>query len=340
MLVAVATLVACDSEKKVVLKAQGPVTVKVATAAVDIIPLTETYTAEFKAFKENNVTPAVQGLHIKEILVDVGDTVKEGQVVVKLDDTTLKQLEIQLATAQDSYDRLKPTYDKGGVSEQQFIQAENALNALKEQVDQLRKNTVVKSPISGVVTARNFENGDLFASAPILHIMQTDKLKATVDVAEIYYSNVKEGMEVLFETDVYPDQTFVGTVSRITPAVNPQTRTFSVEVIVPNKFKQNDMNSKTQVVEPLRPGMSARATFVMGERESVMVPSVAVKKQIGSAERYVFVIKDGKAEYRFVKDGKRKGENIEVLDGVAVGEQIATTGITKLLDGCDVEIAE
>ncbi len=340
MFIAAATLVACDTEKKSTPKAQEVVKVKVATATVDTINLTETYTAELKPFKENNITPAAQGLHIKKILVDVGDTVKEGQVIAELDATTLKQLEINLATAMDTYNRLKPVKEAGGVSKQQFVQAENTVKALEEQVDQLRKNTVIKSPISGVVTSRNFEVGDLFASMPLYHIMQTDKLKATVDVAEIYYSHVTVGMEVSFETDVYPGQIFKGTVSRISPAVNAQTRTFTVEVTVPNKFEQKDEDGNVHKVELLRPGMSTRATFVMGKRNSVMVPSVAVKKQVGSSERYVFIIKDGKAEYRFVEDGERLGEYMEILDGVKAGEQVATTGLTKLLNGCDVEIVK
>ena len=329
MLFVAASLVACDSEtKKSEAKEQEVVSIKVATAIIDTVKVDETYTAELKPFKENNITPAAQGLHIKQILVDVGDQVWEGQVIAKLDDTTLKQLEIQLATTQDTYDRLKPVYEVGGVSEQQFIQTENTLNALKEQVDQLRKNTVIKSPISGVVTARNFEVGDLFASMPLFHIMQLDKLKATVDVSEAYYTNVAIGDKVSFETDVYPGRVFEGQVSRINPAINAATRTFTVEVTIPNKDKE------------LRPGMSSRAIFHMGEHESVMIPAVAVKKQTGSAERYVFVIKDGKAEYRFVKDGKRVGENIEITSGLKFGEQVAITGMTSLLDGCDVEIVK
>ena len=329
LLFVAASLVACGSEaKKGDVKAQETVTVKVATAVVDTVGVEETYTAELKPFKENNITPAAQGLHIKQIMVDVGDTVREGQVIAKLDDTTLKQLEIQLATTQDTYNRLKPVYEAGGVSEQQFIQTENTLNALKEQVDQLRKNTIIKSPISGIVTQRNFEVGDLFASMPMFHIMQLDKLKATVDVAEVYYANVAVGDKVTFETDVYPGRKFEGQVSRINPAINAGTRTFSVEVTIPNKDRE------------LLPGMSSRAIFNLSEHEAVIVPAVAVKKQIGSSERYVYVIKDGKAEYRFVNDGKRMGENIEIMDGLKAGEQVAITGISKLLDGCDVEVVK
>jgi multidrug efflux pump subunit AcrA (membrane-fusion protein) len=84
--------------------------------------------------------------------------------------------------------------------------------------------------------------------------------------------------------------------------------------------------------------MYARATFIMGERESIMVPDQAVQKQTGSSERYVYVIKDGVAEYRFVKDGRRVGDMIEILDGVEAGEQVALTSFTRLMTGQKVEV--
>ena len=337
MLAVAAMMVACgadDSNKQAAAdaaaKAKKAVDVKVASATVAQLDVCETYTAELKAIKENNITPAAQGLHIKEILVDVGDTVVEGQVLAKLDDTTLKQLEIQLATTQDTYDRLKPVHNAGGVSEQQFVQTENTLNALKEQLDQLRKNTVITSPISGVVTARNFEEGDLFASMPLFHIMQVDKLKVKVYVSERYFPNVELGQSVNISTDIYPGKVFTANVSRINHAIDPSTRTFEVEVTIPNrddKFK-------------LAPGMSANATFTMSQRNSVIVPAVAVQKQTGSSDRFVYVVKDGVADYRFVKDGLRVGEFIEILDGVEDGEVVATTGLARLLDGKRVNVVE
>ena len=337
MLTVAAMMVACggDASKEqtaeaAVAKAKEAVDVKVAESTIATLDVCETYTAELKAYKEINVTPAAQGLHIKEILVDVGDTVTEGQVLAKLDDTTLKQLEIQLATTQDTYDRLKPVHTAGGVSEQQFVQTENTLNTLKEQLDQLRKNTVITSPISGIVTARNFEVGDLFASMPLFHIMQVDKLKVKVYISERYFPNVKIGQSVDISTDIYPGKVFTANVSRINKAIDPSTRTFEVEVTIPN----NDDKYK------LAPGMSAKATFVMSQRNSVIVPAVAVQKQTGSADRFVFVIKDGVADYRFVKDGLRVGEFIEILDGVEAGEVVATTGLVRLLDGKRVNVVE
>ena len=264
--------------------------------------------------------------HIDRIHVDVGDNVREGQVIVTLDQTTLKQQELNLATAQDNYDRMVPVHAAGGISDQQLTQMKNTLDLQKEVVENLRKNSTIKSPISGVVTARNFENGDLFASMPILHIMQIDKLKVMANVSEQYFTSVKVGNKVTIEVDIYPGQQFEGEVSRINPAFDARTRTFSVEITIPNKTME------------LRPGMYARAIFNMGQRQSVMVLDKAIQKQAGSSERFVYVIENGEAHYRFVTDGRRVGDKIEILEGVEAGEEVAVTSFTRLMNGKKVTV--
>lgn len=327
---AAAAMVACGSQgdKKAAQTnaADEVITVKTALAETMTVELTETYTSEILPYKENDITPAAQGLHIDKISVDVGDRVYAGQVVVVLDQTTLKQQELNLATTQDNYDRMVPVHEAGGISDQQITQMKNTLDLQKEVVENLRKNSTIKSPISGVVTARNFEPGDLFASMPILHIMQINKLKVMANVSEQYFPIVKVGQKVEIEVDIFPGEKFEGTVSRINPALDAATRTFSVEVTIPNAN------------ERLRPGMYARTTFNMGQREGVVIDDVAVQKQTGSSERYVYVIKDGVAEYRFVKDGRRVGTKVDITNGLAAGEEVAITSFTRLADGKKVEV--
>lgn len=331
MLIAAFALMGCASNstenKQTTAPVEEPaVIVKTATAELQSVNVTETYTSEIKPYKENDITPAVAGLHISKIKVDVGDHVRKGQVLVVMDQTTLKQQELNLATAEDSYNRMKPVHEAGGVSDQQMIQLENQLNLQREVVENLRKNSTILSPITGIVTARNFESGDLFAQMPILHIMQINKLKVMANVSEQYYTSVKVGQPVSIEVDIFPGEVFEGKVSRINPALDAATRTFGVEITIPNGK------------ERLRPGMYARATFSMGERENVMIPDQALQKQTGSSERYVYVIKDGVAEYRFVKDGRRVGDKIEILEGLTAGEQVATTSFTRLISGKKVEV--
>lgn len=305
---------------------QKAVAVKVCTAESASVDITEVYTSEILPYKQNDITPAAQGLHIDEIKVDVGDRVRKGQVVVTLDQTSLKQLELNLATVQDTYNRMKPVHEAGGVSDQQLIELENTLNLQKEMVENMRKNSVITSPISGVVTARNFESGDLFASAPILHIMQIDKLKVMANVSEQYYTSVKVGQKVDIAVDIFPGEVFEGKVSRINPALDARTRTFGVEITIPNSN------------ERLRPGMYARATFNMGSRQGVLVEDVAVQKQAGSSERFVYVIKDGVAEFRLVRDGRRVGNKVDIVEGLEPGEQVATTSFVRLTNDAKVEI--
>lgn len=325
-----ATLVACNSNStsktETTAAEQSAVTIKTAVAELQMVNIEETYTSEIMAFKENDITPAAQGLHIDRILVDVGDRVSAGQTIVILDQTTLKQQELNLATTEDNYNRMVPVHEAGGISDQQLTQMKNTLDLQREVVENLRKNSTIKSPISGVVTARNFEDGDLFASVPILHIMQIDKLKVMANVSEQYFTNVKVGDKVTIEVDIFPGEKFEGSVSRINPALDARTRTFGVEITIPNSSLK------------LRPGMYARATFNMGSRESVMIPDQSLQKQTGSSERYVYVIENGVANYRFVTDGRRVGNMIEILDGVKAGQEVATTSFVRLMDGKSVVV--
>ena len=330
MLIALAaTMVGCGSKgsnSAVVAQEEPAVAVKICTAETSKMEITETYTSEILPFKQNDITPAAQGLHIDKILVDVGDKVAAGQIVATMNKTSLKQLEINLATVEDSYNRMKPVHEAGGISDQQMLELENTLNLQREMVDNMRRNSDIKSPISGVVTARNYENGDLFTSMPILHVMQINQLKVMANVSEQYYTNVKVGDKVDISVDIFPGESFEGKVSRIAPALDAATRTFSVEITIPN------------AKERLRPGMFARATFHMGEIEGVMVDDVAVQKQAGSAERFVYVINDGVAEFRFVRDGRRVGNKVSILEGLEAGEQVATTSFVRLTDGKAVEV--
>ena len=329
LIMAAAAMVACNSKSKSEQTAedvQKSVLTKSTTAEEATVYLTETYTSEIEPYKENDITPAASGLHIERILVEVGDKVTANQVVATLDKTTLRQQEAQLSIVEDTYNRMKPVFEAGGISEQQLVQYENQYNMQKEVVDNLRRNSEIRTPISGVVTARNFESGDLFASQPILHIMQIDKLKVMANISEQYFPNVKVGMPVDIAVDIYPGEVFEGRVSLIYPALDTATRTFKVEITVPNT--QNK----------LRPGMYARATFNMGSKQGVMIPDIAILKQQGSNEHYVYVIQGDSVVRRSVQMGRQVEDRIDILSGVSAGEVVATTALTKLSDGAKIEL--
>ncbi len=325
--IAAATIVGCTGKKSAVVTEDKGVLTRSALAEEATVRLTEVFTSEIEPYKENDITPAASGVHIDKIMVEVGDPVREGQLIVSLDPTQYTQQLVQLKTVEDDYNRLLPVYQAGGISTQQIEQAKAQLDVQREVVANLKKNIEVRSPISGVVTARNYESGDLFAQQPILHIMQIDPLKVIANISEQYFSNVKVGMPVKLTVDIFPDEEFTGTVSLIYPALDPTTRTFKVEVKVPNAKRT------------LRPGMYARTTFDMGSKQGVMVPDVAIQKQVGSAERYLYVIVgDSVAERRSVEVGRQVGSSVDILRGVEPGEQVAVTALSKLFDGAKVEV--
>ncbi len=309
---------ASEQETKVLTRSQ------VATSAT--VNLEESFVSEIIAYKDVDITPAASGVRISKITVDVGDKVTQGQTLVTLDPTLYNQQMITVKTLQSDYERLKTVYEAGGISLQTLDQAEMSYKVQAEIAQDIKKNIEILSPISGVVTQRNSEEGNLFSNQPILHISQIDKLKVLVEISEQFFPYVKVGMAVDITLDIYPDRVFEGRVSLIHPALNASSRTFTVEVTLPNTENL------------LRPGMHARSKFNMGTKGGIMVPDVAVQKQFGSAENYLFVVKDGKAQRRSVTIGRQVGSEIDILSGVEVGEEVIVTAFSRISDGTAVDI--
>ena len=330
MMIAAAAMTAGCTGKRTTASApeENRVLTRGVVAEETAVRLIEEFTSEIEPYRENDVTPAASGVHIDRILVEVGDAVREGQLVVSLDPTQYTQQLVQLQTIESDYNRLLPVYEAGGISAQQIQQARAQLDVQREVVANLRRNIEYRSPLTGVVTARNAEAGDLLTGQPILHVMQIDPLKVVVNISEQYYPAVRVGMPVDLRVDIFPDRTFAGKVSLIYPALDAATRTFKVEVEVPNAHGT------------LRPGMYARTTFDMGEKCGTLVPDVAIQKQVGTAERYLYVIVgDTVAERRAVEPGRQVGDRVDILRGVAPGERVATTALSRLYDGARVELA-
>jgi RND family efflux transporter MFP subunit len=205
-------------------------------------------------------------------------------------------------------------------------QIKTQIEVLRTAIKSIQDNTQLRSPINGTVTARNYDNGDVFAQFPILTVQQLNPLKAIINVSESYFSKVTLGMQVNIQLDVYENEMFTGKVSLVYPTIDAATHTFGVQVTIDNK----DMK--------VRPGMYGRVTLNFGTGQSVIVPDVAVQKQSGSNDKYVFIIENGKAVYRKVELGQHLADNYEILSGVDAGDVIVTAGHSRLIDGTEVEI--
>ena len=293
------------------------------------VPQTATYTSTVQPYVKNNIAPQMAG-RITKINVEIGDFVKKGQVLAEIDKAQLQQAQLQLHNQEVELERLRALYDAGGLSKSDLDAIELSYNVTKTQVDNLLENTVLCSPIDGVVTARNYDVGDMYTmSMPIYTVEQIKPVKLLVGISESDYTKVKKGDAVEITVDALPDQTFTGKVGKIYPTVDAATRTFLVEIVVPNNGNV------------LRPGMFARVTVTFGVNNNVVIPDVAVVKQQGSGERFVYILnQDGTVNYQKVVLGRRMGAEYEVLEGIPSGAKVVTGGQIRLKDGVKVTVNE
>lgn len=318
-----------DSDKQSAVKTETEEAPLVETSMVysQSVPQTKEYTATFEAFKTNNITTSTPN-RIKSILVDIGSKVSRGQRVVILDDVNIEQLRVRLENCRREYDRAVKLLEIGGGTQQSVDQLKTELDATSRQYSNLVENTVLVSPISGVVTARNYDPGDMTGSQPILTIEQMQPVKVLVNISESDFTKVHQGEKVEVKSDVYPDETFTGTVYLIHPSIDPATRTFTVEITIPNTDNR------------LRPGMFARVLFDFGSAEHVVVPDRSVVKQSGSGNKYVYVLNptDSTVSYNRVTLGRRIADAYELLSGVESGSTVVTAGQSRLADGVKVRV--
>ena len=299
--------------------------VKIQAVYDEEVKQTAEYTATVEAFKTNNIS-SNNGARIKRILVDVGSHVARGQRLVILDDVNIAQQQIALANLKRELDRARELVKIGGGTQQTVDQLQAQYDATARSIRTMQENTVLTSPVSGVVTAKNYDAGDLPAGLPILTIEQQQPLKVIVNVNETEYPKVKRGMPVTVKFDTYGDETFNGQVYLIHPTVDATSRTFQVEVAITNR------NDK------VRTGMFARVGFNYGTNQSVVVPDRAVQKQVGSGVRYVWVYQGGEVELREVELGQRLEDRYEVKGGLAAGTQVVIAGASRLQDGVKVQL--
>ncbi len=301
--------------------------VKIATTSLQDVPQETTYTATVQPDKRNNISSSMPN-RIKTIYVEVGDYVKKGQLLVDLDASNIIQQKVQLDNIELEYNRAKELVAVGGASQQQLDQITTQFEAAKTAYENLLENTKLLSPVNGVVTARNYDDGDM-AQGAILTVMQINPVKIVINVSETEFTKVKVGMPINITLDVFGDEIFKGRVSLIYPTIDPMTRTFGVEVEIPNANNR------------IRPGMFARATIDFGAKSRVIVSDRAVVKRAGSGDRFVYVYNnDGTVTYTQVELGRHVDNYYEILSGLEEGTQVVVAGQTRLNDGVKVNVVE
>lgn len=302
--------------------------VKVYAAAKEAVMLDGNYSTTVQANAVNNIAPQSGG-RIQKINVEVGDFVNAGQILAEMDRVQLDQAELRLSNAEVELKRLKQLYEEGGVAQSDYEAMELNYKVSKSAYDNLLENTILRSPISGVVTARNYDRGDMYGMAsPIFTVQQIVPVKMLVGVSESDYTRIGKGDKVTLTVDALPGRNYNGTIRRIYPTIDAATHTFNVEVSVPNTSRE------------LRPGMYAKVNLTFGQNYSIVVPDVAVVKLQGSGQRNVFVVENGEAVEKPVTLGKHFDGKYEILSGISEGELVVVKGQSTLRSGAKVAVIE
>ena len=281
-----------------------------------------------QGYLTQNVAPSLTG-KIEHIYCEVGDRVRKGQDLVRMDQTQYKTTKISLANLEIEKNRVEQLLKSGSATQQQYDQILTQYNSSKEQLDFLQTNTYVKAPFAGVISAKTYEDGELYSGQPILVLTQIDKLKALVAIPEMYFPKFKEGMKLSLTSEIYPDQTFPATVEVVYPTIDASSHTFQVKIVIPN---QKNL---------LRPGMYVTTTIGLGREKAIVAPYQSVEKLVGANDRYVFINDNGRAKRVAVTLGQRFDQNIELISPeITAGVEMVTTGQHKLVDGVKINVVE
>jgi len=315
-----------EEEKKVL--------VRVMETSLQSISSNLEFTGVVQPFEEAHIAPAVPA-RINRILVDVGDRVSKGQLLVEMDNTQLFQAQVQLGNLERELARLDTLLKAGAVTQQAYDQLQTQYRIARSNIENLSTHTQVRSTLDGVVTARYFSSGEMFSGVPspagkpaIVSINQIRPVKVTIGVSERFLPDVKVGQAAMVSTEVYQEKLFEGRINRIYPVIDRATGTFRVEIVVDNRD------------EVLRPGMFARVALELGEHAALMVPAMSVLKQPGSNERFVFVVKDEGARRLSVQPGRKYNDKLEILSGLDAGLMLVVTGQHNLMEGSKVEVVQ
>ena len=301
--------------------------VETAALALSDISRELEFSTTLEGWQTLNVAPSLTG-KIEHIYVEVGTNVGSGTMLVRMDQNQYTTTKLTYTNLGVEMQRMESLRESGAVSQQTYDQTRLSYEQTKESLDFLEKNTYVRAPFSGVISAKNYEDGELYSGQPILVLTQIHTLKALIAIPESYYPVVKKGMTVEITSEIYPGETFPATIDIVYPTVDPASHTFQARLRIPNSGLK------------LRPGMYVKTKMSMGMARAMVVPYQAVLKLTGSNDRYVFLDDGGVAKRVFVKLGQRFDENIEVIsDELQEGDRLVVVGQAKLVDGAKINVA-
>lgn len=325
------------NEEKIAIVAEknAAVSVKVATVKNEQIALDFVANGLFEPIQELTLTSEKTG-KVVQILVKEGDYVTKGQTLAVLRGDAInvnaQAAEAAYQNAKADYSRFENAFKTGGVTKQQLDQAKVALSNAEANYKQAKINigdTRIKAPINGFINKKYIEPGTIIMAMPatsLFDIVNVSKLKLNVTVNEGQVAQLKVGNTVAVKSSVYPDKEFSGKITFIAPKADTSLN-FPIEIEI-NNNSSND----------LKAGMYGTAQFKSAQQKQNMtvIPRTAFVGSVSSNQ--VFVAENGIAKLKTVTAGRILGDMVEILDGLADGETVITTGQINLQDGNSIEI--
>jgi len=330
--------------------------VRVATATLHDKPTQLTLPSSTQAHHITPIWARTNGYLVK-LNVDIGDVVKEGQVLAVLDTPEVDQQYMQALAdlanvkarreiAKISAERWQELYKKNSealskqevdervatftAAEAQVLASEANLNRLK----QLQDFKYVQAPFTGVITQRNIDLGSLVTAGSsgspqqLFQIADVDWIRNFVYVPQNYFRSIKEGVEAQVHIREFPERTFKGIVTRFAKALDPVSRTLLTEV---------DIDNKDQIIYP---GLYTEVTFfVTPDAPYFLLPSASIIIRSG-APRLAVIDENNVAHLNVVTLGRDYGKEIEILTGIKVGDRVVVNPTEKIVDGAKVEIGD
>lgn len=316
------------------------------------IPLITTFQleeAEFKHFLElqGNVTtkdllmiyPEYSGV-LTNVYVKEGQKVRKGQVLAKIDDgglsQQLAQLKIQAELAKTTFERQQRLWDQKIGSEMQYLQAKSNYEAQDQAIAQLEQQvakTIVKAPFSGTIDDVVTEQGSVVmpGQSELMRIVNLDNMYIVTDVPEKYIAQITRNKKVEVEFPILGKK-IDSEVRQVGYFINPNNRTFKVEISIPNKEKS------------IKPNLTAKLKINDYTNENALLIPQGIISENASGEQYIYVIKDkagndeAVAEKTVIETGLTQGDMIEVTKGLEKGDEIVMEGARSVNDGQKVKI--
>ncbi len=309
-----------------------PVTVTAAAAVTQTWPNTLSAVGSLASFRGITVKTEVEGL-VRHIAAESGRVVAEGDELIQLDtsveDAQLSGLEAQARLAELNLGRARELRANGTNTPNELDTAEATLASARAAVAQLKANLAKKhitAPFAGRLGIVHVHPGQFLSKGDAIVVLENiDPIHLDFSLPQQEIARVAAGQPVRLHVDAYPDRTFEGRLSAISPRVDDATRNLDVRATLPNPDGA------------LRPGMFARAEVVLpASEQSLVLPSAAiVYNPYGET---VYVIENGIAHQRFIRTGSTRGNLTQVHDGLKAGEKVVTSGQIKLRNGSAVHV--